>query len=137
MFAVTLGLREPARLLGEVRFTGVDPDFLTGVRRWLEAPLRGCTKSAVLGAAVVVGELTTNAFRHARPPFAVRLILPERRNVIRLEVHDATAPPAMDWSPGRGLDLVRALCLVWGVDHRDSGKVVWAELPLLVRPIVG
>ncbi len=126
-----------AHVLGEVSFAGVDPDFLTEVRSWVEAPLRGCTEGAVLGAAVVLGELVTNAFRHARPPFAVRLILPRSGSVVRLEVRDGMPSPTAGWPLGKGLRVVRTLCPDWGVEHQVDGKAVWAELPLLTRPTGG
>lgn len=124
----------PARLLGEARFTDADPDFHAEVHRWLETPLRGCTRGAVKEAAIVLGELVANAFRHAQPPFTVRLTLPEPGTAVRLEVHDGTESPATGWPLGKGLLVVRGLCPDWGIEHRPDGKAVWAELPLLVTP---
>jgi len=122
------------RLLGEARFQAADEAFLAGLRDWLETPLLGCTPGAVAEAAIVLGELVTNAFRHARPPFLVRLTLPGPGNAVRMEVHDGTATPATGWPLGKGLLVVRGLCPDWGVEHRPDGKGVWAELPLLVAP---
>jgi hypothetical protein len=122
------------RLLGEASLAAADEEFLAGLCRWVEEPLSGCTPGAVREATIVLGELVANAYRHAEPPFQVRLTLPEPGTAVRLEVHDGTASPATGWALGRGLHLVRGLCPDWGVEHRPDGKAVWAELPVLVPP---
>ena len=125
------------RVLGEARLTDADEEFVTGLRHWLETPLRGCTPGAVREASIVLGELVTNAYRHAAPPFEVLLTLPRPGTAVRLEVHDGAASPATGWSLGRGLLVVRGLCPDWGVEHHPDGKAVWAELPVLVPPEAG
>jgi hypothetical protein len=132
---VTAAHPEPARLLGEARLTTTDDAFLTRLRPWLDDALYGCTPGAIREATVVVAELLANAYRHARPPFTVRLTLPLPGTVVRIEVRDATASQATGWALGKGLLVVRGLCPDWGVEHLPTGKAVWAELPLLVQPI--
>jgi hypothetical protein len=122
------------RLLGEARLATVDDGFLAGLHTWLHGRLHGCTPGAIREAAIVLGELVTNAFRHAVPPFTVRLTLPAPGRIVRMEVYDGSASPATGWALGKGLLVVRGLCPDWGVEHLPGGKAVWAELPLLVQP---
>lgn len=120
--------------LGEARLAIADNTFLADLRAWLDGPLRGCTPGAIREATIVLGELVTNAFRHAQPPYTVRLSLPGSGNAVRMEVCDRTPSPATGWALARGLLVVRGLCPDWGVEHLPGGKAVWAELPLLVQP---
>ncbi|MEV6178320.1 ATP-binding protein [Streptomyces sp. NPDC052016] len=86
----------------------------------------------------VVAELAANAVTHGRVPgrdFGLRLLLlPEGR--LRVEVSDARGDRGLrivrepDAEGGRGLILVAVLARTWGVQERDVGKTVWAELPL-------
>lgn len=92
----------------------------------------GCT-AAVDDAMVVVAELVTNALVHAGPRCELRLGF--AGDVLRFEVEDAgTGAPDVQAADatsehGRGLLLVSALCIAWGVETGDRGsKVVWAEL---------
>ena len=86
----------------------------------------------------LVAELAANAVTHGRVPgrdFELRLfLLPE--DTLRIEVSDArgdrrlrfvTEPEA---EGGRGLVILSLLAQAWGVDERDVGKTVWAELSL-------
>ncbi|MFD5253326.1 ATP-binding protein [Streptomyces bobili] len=89
----------------------------------------------------VVAELAANAVTHGRVPgrdFELRLLL-LAEGTLRVEVSDTrgdrrlrivTDPEA---EGGRGLVLVAVLARTWGVDERDVGKTVWAELPLRAR----
>jgi hypothetical protein len=117
-------------LLGEARFTDIDPEFLLDLRGWLDQPLRDHPPDTVRTVAVVLGELVANAFRHATPPFAARLTLPPPSQAICVEVHDSTPTTAVGWPLRRGLLIVRDLCPDWGVEHRPPGKIVWAEIPV-------
>lgn len=116
------------RVLGELTLPDVDATFLLDLRGWLAGPLRGRAPRLVREVAIVLGELMTNAYRHAGPPFAVRLTETPRR-AVRVEVHDGTTPSATGWNLGRGLLIVRDLCPDWGVARRPAGKITWAEVP--------
>ncbi|MGH3881402.1 MAG: ATP-binding protein [Actinophytocola sp.] len=131
---MTLDEQTSDQVLAEAHLAGVDRAFLGVVDRWLEEPLRGCTRGAVREASFVLAELLSNAFRHARPPFAVRVALPQLGGALRLEVHDGMASSTTGWPLGSGLRVVRALCPDWGIEHEPDGKAVWAELPILVSP---
>ncbi|WP_405490317.1 ATP-binding protein [Streptomyces sp. NBC_00096] len=86
--------------------------------------------------ALVVAELASNAVRHGNVrgrQFEVRLTcMPE---AVRVAVSDARgdrqpcARPAGDGEGGHGMRLVASLATAWGVDRRDVGKTVWADVP--------
>lgn len=84
--------------------------------------------------ALVVTELVTNAVRHADA--TPELTLRARDGAVRIEVfdrgpgHPELAAPDATATSGRGLTLVDAMADAWGVEHAESGKVVWAELEL-------
>ncbi|MFE7212919.1 ATP-binding protein [Streptomyces sp. NPDC001698] len=89
---------------------------------------------------LVVAELAANAVLHGRVPgrdFALALSFEEGRDVVRIEVTDthpalpARVAPGPDESGGRGLVLVDALAVDWGLrDRLGPGKTVWAECAL-------
>ncbi|MFC4885913.1 ATP-binding protein [Streptomyces beijiangensis] len=98
--------------------------------------------------ALVVAELAANAVAHCRAPgrdFQLHLAVdPDRPALLRVELSDACADrlppphprlPGGDDEGGRGLVLVAALSLGWGVADRPYGKTVWAEV-LLGEPEV-
>lgn len=95
--------------------------------------------SVVVDVVAVLGELASNAARHARTDFTVTAKV--ETGTLRLEVFDGdTRPPALagsdsDSTRGRGLHIVAALAADWGWQTADgddgvSGKVVWAEFPV-------
>lgn len=86
-------------------------------------------------AALLVSELVTNAVQHTGGAPWLTVLLGDGR--LRCSVHD-TEPAAMpepstalvggDGEGGRGLQLVDALAVDWGVEHEPTGKSVWFEL---------
>jgi anti-sigma regulatory factor (Ser/Thr protein kinase) len=104
-------------------------------RRFVAAALASWRVEGSVGedAALVVSELVTNAVLHASPPLA--LDLHRTADGVRISVDDASArlpepagPPPADAESGRGLGLVAALGLSWGVEPRPPGKRVWCLL---------
>ncbi|WP_317621073.1 ATP-binding protein [Streptomyces sp. CBMA123] len=88
-------------------------------------------------AAIVLGELVSNAVKHARVPKGRRIHIRFEMVVdhLRLEVHDASSEkPVIRRSTGpddvscRGLCLVEALSVEWGWQPRPEGigKITWA-----------
>ena len=83
-------------------------------------------------ARLVASELATNAVRHARTPFAITI---ERRDgEVTISVRDWSSEVPVAGSRrllatgGRGLMLVDALSVTWGVTVKaDGGKSVWAR----------
>jgi anti-sigma regulatory factor (Ser/Thr protein kinase) len=84
-------------------------------------------------AALLLSELVTNAALHAKSEIVVRIeLLP---GCLHLGVTDSSPrhPTVRHYSEqsttGRGLALVNALALRWGVEpHVDGSKTVWAEV---------
>jgi CheY-like chemotaxis protein len=113
---------------------GPQPADVPAARRFLGEHCRrwGCA-DLMDDAHVVVTELVTNAFVHAGTRCDLRAGLTNR--ALRLQVTDygpgMPDPQAADERAegGRGLLLVSALCVAWGVEGLpNGGKVVWAEL---------
>lgn len=104
--------------------------------------LWGCPRGtdAFESVTLITAELAANAVLHGRSPgrdFALRLVYDGERGVVRIEVSDTCpARPARvalgpDEDHGRGLILVEALAVRWGVRERGGpGKTVWAECAL-------
>ncbi|HET6811479.1 MAG TPA: ATP-binding protein [Acidimicrobiales bacterium] len=110
------------------------PAAAAAARRFVSGCLAGAPEDAVANAELIISELVTNSILHAGT--AVRIGLKELGPVVRLEVgdQDRNRPEAKRYSPeagtGRGLQLVEALALAWGVDSGPDGKTVWADVPL-------
>ncbi|WP_410664965.1 ATP-binding protein [Amycolatopsis sp. lyj-84] len=107
-----------------------DLSELARVRAWARAELRDVTEEDLTDTILVLDELVSNAVRHGNPPRQVRLLrLPGR---LRIEVDDSGKAPATPRPPsdtgGRGLALIDACATLWGQEHREDGKTVWAEL---------
>ncbi|MEU5682483.1 hypothetical protein DEJ48_07270 [Streptomyces venezuelae] len=95
-------------------------------------------------AEAIVAELAANAVTHGLVPgldFELGLTL--RADTLRIEVADARAEgaplvardaPSPERETGRGLTIVAALAVEWGVVGRKAGKTVWAELAVLSQP---
>lgn len=99
------------------------------VRRALDDwELRHLEEEAVL----VVSELATNALSHARSSYQVRIY--HNPSTVRIEVRDGGTgtpepqPASATREGGRGLLLVSAMSVSWGLEQTPQGKVVWAEL---------
>jgi anti-sigma regulatory factor (Ser/Thr protein kinase) len=83
-------------------------------------------------AETLVSELATNAVLHARTEYTIEV---SRTNgMIRVRVHDLSAVLprqrhyGADSTTGRGIRLVTALAVDWGVDPEDPGKAIWFDL---------
>ncbi|SDP40998.1 Anti-sigma regulatory factor (Ser/Thr protein kinase) [Pedococcus dokdonensis] len=102
------------------------------LREW--AARRGTAISDPHTVALVATELVTNAVLHARGPVGLSISIDNQN--ITLRVTDAgnghlRPSPGDDGAPtGRGLTIVRALAVDWGVHRRPGGKTVWARVPL-------
>ncbi len=84
-------------------------------------------------AAIVITELATNAVLHARSDFTVTVTRRGEAGA-RVAVRDASTLPPIPRRPapldgsGRGLGMIEAIAVLWGVDLLPGGKVVWADL---------
>lgn len=103
---------------------------LAKVRQWVRTVLGGLPANIVGTAVMVVDELTSNALRHGRAPYHVRLLTGAAK--LRIEVEDGDGAPARRKTPsdqgGRGLLLVERCAAAWGQLRRPGGKTLWAEL---------
>nr|WP_313880464.1 ATP-binding protein [Streptomyces silvisoli] len=128
------------------------PAGLGAARRRLREELGECqTPDTVVDDAVLVlSELLSNACRHGRPidgdgdgvrdsgiRAAWRL---DADGLLTLEVTDGGGPtrpkpssPSLTARGGRGLGIVGALSLDWGVRDRPGEVTVWAVLPVRGR----
>ncbi|MDX3243019.1 ATP-binding protein [Streptomyces sp. ME18-1-4] len=100
----------------------------------------GLPQDATDTAELLLSELMTNAYRHARVPAGreiwARCMVTEDR--VRVTVTDANATlptpgaASLDDESGRGLALVAMLANDWGTERRECGigKEVWFELAL-------
>jgi hypothetical protein len=110
------------------------PAAAAAARRFVSGCLAGVPEDAVANAELVVSELVTNSILHAGT--ALRIGVKHIGSVVRLEVgdQDRHRPEPKQYSPeagtGRGLQLVEALAVAWGVDTGPDGKTVWADVPL-------
>ncbi len=114
-----------------------EPDAVPAARHFLRERLRGTPlEQRSADSELILTELVTNATLHGTPPVTVGVQVSADR--ARFEVSDASAgvPIGLVQNPeamtGRGLMLVEALSDRWGVDRRDGGKLVWAEVGLTV-----
>ncbi|MEU4742065.1 ATP-binding protein [Actinosynnema sp. NPDC023658] len=83
---------------------------------------------------VVAAQLVGNAYRHARAPRRLRVYPLPDRDLVRIEVGDASSSllPVLGrlGAPehGRGLLMVNRLSVNWGHRHDADRKTVWAEV---------
>jgi anti-sigma regulatory factor (Ser/Thr protein kinase) len=85
-------------------------------------------------AELLVTELATNVIKHVGEGASATLILERRDDRLRVEVHDKshTVPSLRtasgDDECGRGLHLLAALVVDWGIVLTAAGKAVWCEI---------
>jgi anti-anti-sigma factor len=84
-------------------------------------------------AALIAGELVTNAVLHARTMLSLRLTLSRRYLMVAVRDGSAVVPrlpgaASDDPAAPRGLLLVDTMSTRWGSQPTHDGKVVWATL---------
>lgn len=83
-------------------------------------------------AALMVTELVTNVFLHARTDCLVHAAFD--RPILTVTVTDgdnqelSAQPPSITAEQGRGLAIVAALADTWGIQHSDGAKSIWFHL---------
>jgi anti-sigma regulatory factor (Ser/Thr protein kinase) len=110
-----------------------DPQMAVVARQFVRDRLEIWEATSHIDTAVLVtSELVTNAVLHARTAVTLRLAM--TGDLIRIEVFDENprlpvlVPCPPEATSGRGLALISALSSAWGMEHRDGGKTVWAEI---------
>jgi hypothetical protein len=110
---------------------GPSTESVAVVRRTVASHLTEETDACRDTAVTIASELAANAVLHARTAYIVELLVGE---VVRIDVTDLAPiapfvwPVSDDALSGRGLLIVSALADRWGVEWRDTWKVVWAEI---------
>jgi anti-sigma regulatory factor (Ser/Thr protein kinase) len=83
---------------------------------------------------LIVSELVTNAVRAGSKDVIVCVGVEGGKVIVRVTDYASGWPEQREASVhdagGRGLPLVSALSAAWGVRMADSGKMVWAEVPV-------
>ena len=124
----------------EVRATlNADPRCVAEARQLTSRTLQTWGLAALCDvAALLVSELTTNAFLHARS--GVVLTLQAGAEDLRVFVCDNSPHTprvqhfSADAATGRGVRLLESLASAWGVQSTGRGKCVWFALPLRGEP---
>jgi anti-sigma regulatory factor (Ser/Thr protein kinase) len=126
----------------ETRIFIATPPAVRAVRHLVVDTLRAWGQDALVpDAALLVSELATNAVRHASSPF--RASVSRGNGTVRIAVEDLGTsephlrPADLERLGGRGVALVDAMSLSWGVDPAPVGKVVWCELPMTEDRLAG
>ena len=109
------------------------PTSARAAREFVAGVLEGWGRLAQVEPAVLLtSELVTNAIVHARSQIALTVRM--NGESLRVIVLDESAErPRLryrrdDLGSGRGLGLVDALAVSWGVSPSGQGKAVWFEL---------
>jgi anti-sigma regulatory factor (Ser/Thr protein kinase) len=113
-----------------------DPHSAHEARAFLTDRLRrgGASESAIDAGAICVSELVTNAVVHAGT--RVEVCVEQQDDIFHVEVRDhrrasvlvAPEPPGPQDTHGRGLFLVAALAVAWGITEQPGGKVIWFDV---------
>ncbi|WP_329792400.1 ATP-binding protein [Lentzea sp. DG1S-22] len=105
------------------------------IRRWAQSILSNVREDDVLDVLLVITELASNIFDHARLPARLKLHRSDEPCTVSIVAEDASpVPPQLqpsrpDSVRGRGLVIVNRLAKQWGVAQRNAGKAVWAVIP--------
>lgn len=105
------------------------------VRRWARTVLCDLVEDDLVDVLLVVSELASNVFDHARFPARLKLRRSAERRVVDIVAEDSSPlPPRLrpatpDSPRSRGLVIVEQLSERWGVVQRLAGKSVWAVMP--------
>ncbi|HVV77424.1 MAG TPA: SpoIIE family protein phosphatase [Mycobacteriales bacterium] len=113
---------------------GPHPAAVRVARAFVErATIARGAANVVDDVALIAAELIANALQHGGPPVSV--VVEGDAERIRIEVSDGNPRPPVRPAPnptnmtGRGLALIDALAVEWGVEPDSGiGKVVWAEI---------
>ncbi|ANZ43255.1 hypothetical protein BBK82_34675 [Lentzea guizhouensis] len=105
------------------------------VRRWAECVLADLVEDDLVDVLLVLTELASNVFDHARFPARLKLRRSAEPCVVSIVAEDASPvmprmqPSTPDSVRSRGLVIVNQLSEQWGVVRRPAGKSVWAVMP--------
>jgi anti-sigma regulatory factor (Ser/Thr protein kinase) len=113
------------------------PNAPTGVRdarAFVADALRGADPSVLDAAVLMVSELATNAVVHTTSPFGIGVDHFDHEARISVTDHGHGTPQLRHASSadidGRGLGIVAAFAISWGVDQSPDSKTVWFTVPI-------
>ncbi|WP_245778046.1 ATP-binding protein [Lentzea xinjiangensis] len=92
----------------------------------------GLSEDLADDAQLVVTELVSNGIDHGEG--TITLTVSRKSGGMLVEVHDESSaqpqvrPVDTNSARGRGMQLVQALSVRWGITPDGNGKVVWAQL---------
>ncbi|WP_285639590.1 ATP-binding protein [Lentzea sp. NBRC 102530] len=107
------------------------PD-IAKVRRWARSVLSDLLEDDLVDVLLVLSELASNVFDHARFPARLKLCRSTDLGVVGIVAEDSSPalprlqPSNPDSARSRGLVIVEQLSARWGVVQRLMGKYVWA-----------
>ncbi|SHG21957.1 Anti-sigma regulatory factor (Ser/Thr protein kinase) [Jatrophihabitans endophyticus] len=115
-----------------------DPTSASVVRREIAADLsaRAITPDSVDDVVLVASELVGNAVRHVDDPADLDIAWDVDDSTVLVRVRDTGSEDphlqhvGAEATGGRGLAIVSALALEWGVQRVGHGKQVWARVPI-------
>lgn len=113
-----------------------DPEGLSDARSIVRQALTDWNLAELADdAELVTGELLVNVLLHTEGGAVLTLeVLPEPVRRVRLSVQDRSSgwprrrTPGETATSGRGLLLLDAVSLRWGIEPRGEGKAVWCEI---------
>lgn len=143
----TRGGRKDDVALLMARLNGIEPEDVAEWRLALDPIEAGRARAVVREqlhvwgltaladpAALMAGELVTNAVRHARSRQIVLRLVRGETLLCEVDDDDHTLPTLLSAGPddefGRGLRVVSRLAREWGTSRTSAGKTVWFELTL-------
>ena len=109
------------------------PAGVRDAREFVADVLRGADPNVVDAAVLMVSELATNAVVHTQSAFGIGV--DRRDHEVRISVtdHGEGTPYLRKASStdadGRGLSIVAAFAVEWGVDQDRDSKTVWFTIP--------
>jgi anti-sigma regulatory factor (Ser/Thr protein kinase) len=114
-----------------------EPDGVREARAFVADVLQSADPNARDAAVLMVSELATNAVVHTTSPFTIGIDRSDHE--VRISVTDqGDGTPrlrraAASDTDGRGLGIVDACSIEWGVDQRPDSKTVWFTVPTTAR----
>lgn len=103
-------------------------------RRFVERALGRWEREDDGTIALIVSELVTNAVLYGHGAGTVLLRIGDDHITVEVSDRSAAVPttrPATDDAElGRGMRIIEAASLSWGVRPQREGKIVWCDLPL-------
>ena len=110
------------------------PAGVRDARAFVAEALRDVDPNVVDAAVLMVSELATNAVVHTTSPFGIGVERFDHEARISVTDHGHGTPhlryASSNDTDGRGLGIVAAFAVEWGVDQDRDSKTVWFTVPM-------